>query len=130
VIHSGLVRRRGAIVVINDGGGTFDIDVVSGAVIVTLADGVTNPGLGTADGDTLEIEYTILSTTSIRIDSFTGGETGVVITNAGTIASASLGKIGTSHSVTGFAYTGTGTPTYQWNRGGAAIGGAILTHRQ
>jgi hypothetical protein len=49
-----------------------------------------------------------------------------VITNAGTIAAANnLGKVGSPHTVSGFAFTGTGTPTYRWLRDDVAIAGAI-----
>jgi hypothetical protein len=45
-----------------------------------------------------------------------------LITNAGTITSASLGIVGVVHTVTGFAYTaGAETVTYQWERGGTPI---------
>lgn len=125
VIHSGLVRRQGVIVCTNVGGGTKDVDVVStGTVVVVLAAGVTNPGIGTSADATLEFEYTILSTTLIRIDRIAASNMAPVITNAGTITAPSLGKIGSLHSVTGFAYSGTGSLTYQWERNGVPISGA------
>lgn len=124
VIHAGLTRRKGMIVCTNVNGGAKDIDVATGTVVVTLADGVTNPGIGTGVGDTLEIEYTILAPTSIRIDGYVGGAEGPVITDAGTITASSLGKIGSEHSVTGFTYSGSGSLSYQWERDGTPISGA------
>lgn len=66
-ILSGLVRQRGEIIVANSGGGARDIDVVT-ANGVTVTWNVANPGLGSGAGDTLEILYTIVSPTHVRID--------------------------------------------------------------
>lgn len=68
-IAAALVRQKGEIVVSNSGGGARAITLATAnGVTVTDAPGVTNPGLGSTAGNTLEFGYTILTTTSVRVD--------------------------------------------------------------
>jgi hypothetical protein len=68
--HAGLVGHVGRLTVSNSGGGARAITVPTGAAngVTVSAPGVTNPGLGSTAGNTLEVGFTILSTTTVRLD--------------------------------------------------------------
>lgn len=75
-IHAGLVGRVGLLHVGNSGGGSITVTMTAAnGISIETADGISNPGIGTGDGDTLDVIYRVISPQLVRIEGYVEGTT-------------------------------------------------------